>query len=159
MFRRKSRTPIDIARLSSLIAAGVEIVGDVTITDGLRIDGRLQGNVLCKDAARGLLVLSEKGSIAGGAKVYDAVINGSICGDLEVENFLELQANARVTGNIRYRQVHMECGAKVDGRLEHLTDRTETVPVAASNVVTLTRTPTPTASDHDLVADIRLGDS
>lgn len=149
MFRRKSRTPIDVTRLSSLIAAGVEIVGDVCITDGLRIDGQLEGNVLCKEAARGLLVLSEKGSIVGGAKVYDAVINGTICGDLEVEHFLELQANARVTGNIRYRQLHMECGATVDGRLEHLADGTENRPVSASNVVTLSRAPTLAAGDHE----------
>ena len=149
MFRRKARTPIDISRLSSLIAAGVEIVGDVSITDGLRIDGQLQGNVLCKDAAHGLLVLSEKGSIVGGARVYDAVINGTICGDLEVENFLELQANARVTGNIRYRQLHMECGAKVDGKLEYLADGTESRPVSASNVVTLSRAATLAAGDHE----------
>jgi cytoskeletal protein CcmA (bactofilin family) len=149
MFRRKSRTPIDITRLSSLIAAGVEIVGDVSITDGLRIDGQLEGNVLCKDTARGLLVLSEKGSIVGGAKVYDAVINGTIRGDLEVDHFLELQSNARVTGNIRYRQLHMECGATVDGKLEHLADGTETRPVSASNVVTLSRAPTLAAGDHE----------
>ena len=149
MFRRTSRTPIDISRLSSLIAAGVEIVGDVSITDGLRIDGQLEGNVLCKDTARGLLVLSEKGSIVGGAKVYDAVINGTIRGDLEVDHFLELQANARVTGNIRYRQLHMECGATVDGKLEHLADGTETRPVSASNVVTLSRAPTLAAGDHE----------
>lgn len=149
MFRRKSRTPIDITRLSSLIAAGVEIAGDVSITDGLRIDGQLQGNVLCKDSARGLLVLSEKGSITGGAKVYDAVINGTIRGDLEVDHFLELQANARVTGNIRYRQLHMECGATVDGKLEHMADGTESRPVAASNVVTLSRAPALAAGDHE----------
>lgn len=149
MFRRKSRTPIDITRLSSLIAAGVEIAGDVSITDGLRIDGQLEGNVLCKDTAHGLLVLSEKGSIVGGAKVYDAVINGTICGDLEVEHFLELQAKARVTGNIRYRQLHMECGATVDGKLEHMADGTETRPVSASNVVTLSRAQTLAAGDYE----------
>jgi cytoskeletal protein CcmA (bactofilin family) len=149
MFRRKARTPIDISRLSSLIAAGVEIVGDVSITNGLRIDGQLQGNVLCKDAAHGLLVLSEKGSITGGAKVYDAVINGTIRGDLEVENFLELQAGARVIGNIRYRQLHVECGATVDGKLEHLADGAEPRPVLASNVVTLSRAQTVAAGDHE----------
>jgi len=149
MFRRKSRTPIDITRLSSLIAAGVEIAGDIRITDGLRIDGQLEGNVLCKDAARGLLVLSEKGAIVGGAKVYDAVINGTIRGDLEVENFLELQANARVIGNIRYRQLHMECGATVDGKLEHLADGAEPRPVSASNVVTLSRGQALAAGDHE----------
>ena len=31
---------------------------------------------------------------------------------------MELQANARITGNITYRQLRMDCGATVDGRLE-----------------------------------------
>ena len=44
MFRRKTDQPsIDVSRLSSLIAAGVEIAGDVVITDGVRIDGQVVG--------------------------------------------------------------------------------------------------------------------
>jgi cytoskeletal protein CcmA (bactofilin family) len=95
-------------------------------------------------------VLSEKGSIIGSAKVYDAVINGTIRGDLEVEHYLELQAGARVTGNIRYRQLQMECGAKVDGTLEGLADGTGTHAVPVSNVVTLPRVQALAASDHDI---------
>lgn len=150
LFNRKPRTPIDVTRLSSLIAAGVEIVGDIRITDGLRIDGQVVGNVLCKDAARGLLVLSEKGSIIGSAKVHDAVINGTIRGDLEVEHYLELQAGARVTGSIRYRQLQMECGATVDGALESLADGPRPQANAVSNVVTLTRVQALAAGDHDV---------
>jgi cytoskeletal protein CcmA (bactofilin family) len=139
MFGRKSRRPIEVTRLSSLIAAGVEIAGDVVITDGLRIDGQVEGNVLCKQDARGLLVLSEKGCIVGGAKVYDAVIDGTIRGDLEVEHFLELQSNARVTGNIRYRQLQMECGATVDGTLESVAGEAGAPAETSSNVVSLPR--------------------
>jgi cytoskeletal protein CcmA (bactofilin family) len=63
-------------------------------------------------------VLSDKGVIVGRVRTYDAVVNGSISGDLEVEHFLELQANAKVSGNIVYRQLQMDCGASVDGQLE-----------------------------------------
>jgi cytoskeletal protein CcmA (bactofilin family) len=139
MFRRKSNPSIEVTKLSSLIDGGVEIVGDVFITDGLRIDGQVQGDVRCRPDARGLLVLSEKGSIQGSVKVYDAVINGTVTGDLEVEHFLELQANARITGNITYRQLRMDCGATVDGRLERLGEAPAERPVC-DNVVTLTRT-------------------
>jgi cytoskeletal protein CcmA (bactofilin family) len=135
MFRKKSNPSIEVSKLSSLIAPGVEIVGDVIITDGLRVDGHVEGNVLSKKDTRGLLVLSEKGSISGAVRVHDAVVNGTIRGDLEVEHFLELQPNARVTGNISYRQLKMDCGATVEGRLEHLTDRT--MEATSDNVVTL----------------------
>ena len=137
-FRRKSDQSIEITKLSSLIDSGVEIVGNVFITDGLRIDGHVQGEVRSRPDARGLLVLSEKGSIQGSVKVYDAVINGTITGDVEVEHFLELQPGSRVTGNISYRQLRMECGATVDGRLERLGE--PAVEHATNgNVVTLAR--------------------
>ena len=137
-FRRKSDQSIEVTKLSSLIDAGVEIVGDVVITDGLRIDGRVQGEVRSRAEAHGLLVLSEKGSIEGSVKVYDAVINGTIKGDLEIEHFLELQPNARVTGNISYRQLRMECGATVEGRLQRIGEQAAE-RATKDNVVTLAR--------------------
>ena len=137
-FRRKSDQAIDVTRLSSLIDGGVEIVGDVLITDGLRIDGRVQGEVRSRPDARGLLVLSDKGSIEGSVKVHDAVINGTIKGDIEVEHFLELQPGARVTGNISYRKLRMECGASVDGRLQCIGEQAAE-RATNDNVVTLAR--------------------
>lgn len=138
MFRRKSDQFIEVTKLSSLIDRGVEIVGDVVITDGLRIDGHVQGDVRAKGDARGLLVLSEHGSVRGSVRAYDAVINGTVEGDVVVEHFLELQPNARVTGSISYRRMRMECGATVNGRLEHLAEPAAETP-AADNVVALQR--------------------
>ncbi len=141
MFRRKTDRPaIDVSRLSSLIATGVEIAGDVIVTDGVRIDGQVVGNVLSKPDTLGLLVLSEHGRIEGNVRVHDAVINGTICGDVEVENFIELQANARITGAIRYRTLQMTCGARVDGAMgcviEPAGKASATTP---SNVVSLSK--------------------
>jgi cytoskeletal protein CcmA (bactofilin family) len=137
MFRKKIHPSIEVTRLSSLVAAGVEIVGDIVVIDGVRVDGQVAGNVLSKKDAKGLLVLSEKGRIEGGVKVHDAVVNGTIIGDVEVEHFLELQANARVTGNIKYRNLQMECGARVEGRLECVAERPDERAAAPSNVVSL----------------------
>lgn len=122
MLRRKRKHTIEMTKLSSLVADNLEIVGDVLFSAGLRVDGRIQGNVISKDGECSLLVLSEKGAINGRVRAYDAVINGVITGDLEVEHFLELQSNARISGNIVYRQLQMECGAVVDGKLEKRAD-------------------------------------
>ena len=76
MFRRKTDQPsIDVSRLSSLIATGVQIAGDVIVTDGVRIDGQVAGNVMAKPESKGLLVLSEQGRIEGNVRVHDAVVN------------------------------------------------------------------------------------
>lgn len=120
MFGRKKPMAIEVTRLSSLVAHNMVVRGDILFEGGLRVDGRIEGNVLGQDQAHGLLVLSDKGAIAGRVRVYDAVINGRVEGDLEVEHFLELQANAQVTGNIIYTQLQMDCGATVDGTLERI---------------------------------------
>lgn len=117
MFGRKSRKTIQVTKLSSLVADNLAIVGDVNFTGGLRIDGRVDGNVVSEAGEQSLVVLSEKGHVVGRVRAYDAVVNGTVEGDLEVEHFLELQPGARITGNIRYRQLQMDCGATVEGQL------------------------------------------
>lgn len=122
MFGRKRNKAIQVTKLSSLIADNLEIIGDVVFSGGLRVDGKVEGNVLGKAGERSLLVVSNRGSITGRVHVHDAVVNGRIDGDLEVEHFLELQAGAHVSGHIIYRQLQMDCGAVVDGRLEKVED-------------------------------------
>lgn len=137
MFGKKQKKDrIEVARLSSLIADNLQVVGDVLFSGGLRVDGKVEGNILGKPGEKSLVVLSEKGSVVGRVRAYDAVINGTIAGDLEVEHFLELQASARVSGNITYSQLQMECGAAIEGQLMRLTpvadqpERTATLSAA-----------------------------
>jgi cytoskeletal protein CcmA (bactofilin family) len=120
MFAKRSKRPaIELTQLSSLIAEDVEIVGDLHFSGGIRIDGHVKGNVIAcpAEGKRALLVLSDKGRIEGAVSCGDAVINGSVVGDLVVEHLLELQSNARVRGTIRYAHLQMDVGAAVSGQL------------------------------------------
>ena len=121
MFGESKRQPfIKTAQLSTLIAEGVEIIGDVAFAGGMRIDGRVRGDVIGRrldTTTASLLVLSAKGEIEGSIRCGDAVINGTVVGDLDVEHRLELQSDAKVTGTIRYRQLQMVVGASVQGHL------------------------------------------
>ena len=136
MFANLKKQPfIKMAQLSTLIAEGVEISGDLVFSSGMRIDGRVKGNVTGKRSdgkMPSLLVLSAKGHIEGSIRCGDAVINGSVDGDLDIEHRLELQSDARVCGTIRYRQLQMDVGATVQGHLL----RVESAPLGA-NVVEL----------------------
>jgi cytoskeletal protein CcmA (bactofilin family) len=136
MFASLRKQPfIKMAQLSTLIAEGVEIVGDLVFTSGMRIDGRVKGDVTGRPGegqGPSLLVLSEKGHIEGSIRCGNAVINGTVVGDLDVEHRLELQSDARVTGTIRYRQLQMDVGATVQGHLLRVSPA-----AAAGNVVEL----------------------
>jgi len=120
MFTKRRQQAAEMPKLSSLLAEDLEIVGDVTFSGGLRIDGSVKGRVIGRvsDAqAPALLVLSERGRIEGGVRCGNAVIDGAIVGDLNVEESLDLQSNARIDGTIRYRELRMDIGAKVQGRM------------------------------------------
>ncbi|MCB1911060.1 MAG: polymer-forming cytoskeletal protein [Zoogloeaceae bacterium] len=122
MFRKKQSKSIEINKLSSLVADNVEINGDLAFSAGLRVDGKICGNLSNKEGSKGLLVLSDQGCIEGDVHVYDAVVNGTIIGNLTVDHFVELQPKSRVTGDISYRQLQMDCGAAVDGKLTRIGD-------------------------------------
>jgi cytoskeletal protein CcmA (bactofilin family) len=136
MFTKSKKRPfIKMAALSTLIAEGVEITGNLAFASGMRIDGRVCGDVTGRPADVGaptLLVLSAKGHVEGNVRCGDAVINGSVVGDLDIEERLELQSDAHVTGTIRYRQLQMDVGATVQGQLIRVAPAT-----AVDNVVSL----------------------
>lgn len=117
VFGKKNPTAIRLTNFATLIAQDVQITGNVEFSEGLRLDGHVQGNVSNKAGTQTLLVLSDRGSIMGNVRGYDVIVDGTIVGDLTAEHFVELRANAHVTGNIHYQQLRMDCGSTIDGKL------------------------------------------
>lgn len=122
---KKSASRVSIDKFSSLISGNVSMAGDLEFEEGLKVSGVFKGNISHKPGTHSLLALSAEGRIDGNVSSYDALIDGTIVGDLVVEHLLELHSNARVRGNISYRQLSMENGAVVDGQLTRLGDETK----------------------------------
>ncbi len=123
--RRKSRPPQK--RIDSLIGAGTVVQGNVMFAGGLRIDGAVDGKVTTSDNAPGTLVISEHARVDGEVKVSHVVINGSVSGPVTVNDYLELQAKARVNGDVVYRALEMHVGAIVQGKLMHAEPETASI--------------------------------
>ena len=115
--RRKSCPPQK--RIDSLIGAGTVVQGNVIFAGGLRIDGAVDGKVTTASNAPGTLVISEHARVDGEVKVSHVVINGSVSGPVIANDYLELQAKARVNGDVVYRTLEMHVGAIVHGKLTH----------------------------------------
>lgn len=106
-------------RIDTLIGAGTTITGDIAFSGGLRIDGEIDGNVHATGNQASTLVISEHARISGEVSVAHLVINGAVNGPVISSGFLELQAKARVTGDIQYSSIEMHLGAVVEGRMIH----------------------------------------
>ena len=125
MFERKKSPPQK--RIDSLIGAGTTVDGDVTFSGGLRIDGVVQGKVATVDNQPAMLVLSEQARIEGEVHVSHVVINGTVSGPVNANDYLELQAKARVNGDVTYRTLEMHVGAIVEGKLVHAAQESASV--------------------------------
>jgi len=117
MFGGKSSKPQ--TRIDSLIGDGTAIEGNVVFSGGLRIDGRVKGNVLAADDQPTTLVLSERARVEGEIRVSHAVINGTVNGPVHAGEYVELQAKCNVNGDVHYKTLEIQLGAVVQGRLVH----------------------------------------
>lgn len=115
MFGWKKPPPI-----RTLIGEGTVIAGEIRFSDGLRIDGEVQGNITCTGESRSLLVISDKARILGKVRAGHVIINGTVEGPVTAEDLLELQPKARIVGDVRYEALEMHQGATIDGELRAL---------------------------------------
>jgi cytoskeletal protein CcmA (bactofilin family) len=105
-------------RIDTLIGAGTTLTGNISFSGGLRVDGEIHGNVTAT-GEQSTLVVSEHARIEGEVSVAHLVINGIIAGPVISTGFLELQAKARVSGNIQYNSIEIHLGAVVEGSMIH----------------------------------------
>ena len=93
--------------------------GNIRFSGGLRIDGRVNGNVTAVPDNPSTLVLSQSAQVNGEIEVTHLMTNGAISGAVSVSEYLELQSKARVNGDVRYKMLEIRVGAVVEGRLLH----------------------------------------
>ena len=113
----KPKDHAPMKRIDSLIGTGTTLTGNILFTGGLRIDGTVLGNVHASNGATSTLVISEDAKVAGEIRVSHLVINGEVEGPVHASDYLELQAKAKVQGDIHYQRLEMHVGANVEGRL------------------------------------------
>ena len=109
-------------RIDCLIGAGTTVEGNIVFSGGLRVDGKVRGNVIAAEGKPGTLVLSEQAQIEGEIHVSHVVINGTVIGPVYAIEYVELQPKANVTGDVHYKTLEMQLGAVVQGRLVFETD-------------------------------------
>lgn len=104
--------------IDTLIGANTVLKGDIEFSGGLRVDGKVKGNISASGSDNSsTLVLSEHGQIEGNVNVPHLVINGAINGNVQGAEGIELQGRASITGDVHYRMIEMALGATINGKL------------------------------------------
>ena len=103
MFNRRPKDP----DIETLIGAGTRVDGDVRVTGGMHVEGRVHGNVVAEAG----------GVVEGNVDVPRVVVHGEVRGDIRASDKVELGATAKVSGSVVYGVIEMAAGAEIRGRL------------------------------------------
>ena len=98
----------------SIVGPGMTVVGDMTTEGTVRIEGRVEGNVTAGKA----VVVGKDGEVKGDVRTQDAVISGHVQGILLAASRLEVQASARIDGEVAARRLQLEEGAMLNGTVK-----------------------------------------
>jgi cytoskeletal protein CcmA (bactofilin family) len=98
----------------SLLDSQLTVDGDIDTAGSLRIDGRLNGNILRSDT----VVLGAGASMNGDVRAREVIVGGTLTGNVYASERVELQPTAVVTGDITSQLVLVQEGGVVNGRVQ-----------------------------------------
>ena len=124
MLRKKRK----FVAITTLIDKDTVITGNTSYSGGIRIDGKVIGNLKVHGQEGSLLIMGYGSKITGDVQVEKAIINGEVEGNIKCLDYLELNTNATVSGNIEYDLIEVHEGAKINGSLKFIKNKNKSKP-------------------------------
>jgi cytoskeletal protein CcmA (bactofilin family) len=97
-----------------LVGRDIVLSGEITTCDQLVVEGRVEAAL----TDTRVIEIRETGYIRGNAEIDEADIRGVYEGNLTVRNRLLIRSTGKVTGEIRYGMLEIECGGQISGDVQ-----------------------------------------
>jgi cytoskeletal protein CcmA (bactofilin family) len=130
MFGKGSR------KLETIVGDGTRIAGEVDVKGTIRVDGIVEGDVQAD-----WVVVGETGKIRGNIRTRGMVVGGSVEGNIQATETVELREKATMVGEIHTPKLGVSEGAVFDGRARMKSDA-EPAGIQEGNVRSLIPTKT-----------------
>lgn len=104
-----------------VVGEGISLSGEIEACDTLIVEGTIEA------ALKGAKVLeiAETGVFYGTVEIEEATVAGRFEGDLTVNGRLTIRASGSITGAIAYKELAVEAGAVLDGKVTPLSGKVE----------------------------------
>lgn len=109
MFNNKEK---DMNRIETLIGEQCYIIGSLNGNGLLKIDGSIDGDLLCEDD----VILGASGHIKGNMVCNNAYIHGIVHGNISCKNTLTIENCGKVKGDILVKKLVISEGGILDGK-------------------------------------------
>jgi cytoskeletal protein CcmA (bactofilin family) len=100
---------------AATIGKAVKIAGNIYSREDLYVDGELEGTV---EALEHKLTIGPNGNVKAAVKAREVVVLGSINGNVEATDKIEIRKDAKLTGDIRTARIIIEDGAYFKGSID-----------------------------------------
>lgn len=93
-----------------------EFIGDLEYDTSLRICGKFHGSI----TTAGFLFIDKTAQVEAKIKAGSVIISGTIKGDIEAVDKVEMLPTARIYGNVMAAKIKMNDGVIFEGHLKHI---------------------------------------
>ena len=101
-------------QMETLIGPTTSIKGSLISSGALRIDGQFEGEL----ATTADIIVGEAGRITANVGAKNAIVAGTVTGNMDIGNKLELMATAKIIGDIKVGSLIIGEGAVFKGNCE-----------------------------------------
>jgi cytoskeletal protein CcmA (bactofilin family) len=129
---------------AATIGKAVKVVGQIYSREDLYVDGEIEGTV---EALEHKLTIGPNGAVRAGVKAREVVALGTIQGNVEAHDKIEIRKEAKLVGDIRTARIIIEDGAYFKGSIDIVKPEPKgaVAKPAASQAVTPAPIPAPIA--------------
>lgn len=100
---------------SATIGKAVKVVGQIFSREDLFVDGEVEGTV---EALEHKLTIGPNGAVRAGVKAREVVALGTIQGNVEAHDKIEIRKEAKLVGDIKTARIIIEDGAYFKGSID-----------------------------------------
>ncbi len=137
----------------AVIGKSVMIKGQIFSREDLTIDGEVEGSV---ELQENRLTVGPHGRVQAGVKAREMVVLGTIHGNVEVSDKIEIRKDAKLVGDIKTARIVIEDGAYFKGGIDIIKpDPPKVAPPAPKPPVTASVPPTGATAVAPSVPEIK----
>ncbi|HVO37802.1 MAG TPA: polymer-forming cytoskeletal protein [Spirochaetia bacterium] len=103
-----------IERITTTLGKETDFNGIMRFRDSLKIDGTFSGEIV----SSGFLYIEQGATITANIRVGSVVVGGTVRGNIEATEKLEMLATGKVYGNIRTGKLKIADGVVFEGKCE-----------------------------------------
>ena len=105
------------SKINTLIGQDISIIGEIKYEGIIHIESNVEGSLIANKKKDSKLYINKTSFVRGSVDAQNVAINGTVHGNVYAYGLIQLGSDAVIKGDIFYKSIEMEVGAKIDGRL------------------------------------------